>query len=71
MSDDLDAVARAASAAHDRFGDHVTAARSQPYYLDITHPEANKGAVALGVWASRGSAGSGRTPGTGPGSCAA
>jgi Cof subfamily protein (haloacid dehalogenase superfamily) len=46
VSDDLDAVARAASAAHDRFGDHVTAARSQPYYLDVTHPEANKGAVA-------------------------
>ena len=46
VSDDLDAVARAASATHDRFGDHVTAARSQPYYLDVTHPEANKGAVA-------------------------
>ena len=46
VSDDLDAVARASSAAHDRFGDHVTAARSQPYYLDVTHPEANKGAVA-------------------------
>ena len=46
VSDDLDAVARAASAAHDRFGDHVAAARSQPYYLDVTHPEANKGAVA-------------------------
>jgi Cof subfamily protein (haloacid dehalogenase superfamily) len=46
VSDDLDAVARAASAAHDRFGDHVTAARSQPYYLDVTHPDANKGAVA-------------------------
>jgi Cof subfamily protein (haloacid dehalogenase superfamily) len=46
VSDDLDAVARAASAAHDRFGDDVTAARSQPYYLDVTHPEANKGAVA-------------------------
>ena len=46
VSDDLDAVARAATAAHDRFGDHVTAARSQPYYLDITHPDANKGAVA-------------------------
>lgn len=44
--DDLDAVARATSAAHDRFGDHVTAARSQPYYLDVTHPDANKGAVA-------------------------
>jgi Cof subfamily protein (haloacid dehalogenase superfamily) len=46
VSDDLDAVARAAAAAHDRFGDHVSAARSQPYYLDVTHPEANKGAVA-------------------------
>jgi Cof subfamily protein (haloacid dehalogenase superfamily) len=46
VSDDLDAVARAGSAAHDRFDDDVTAARSQPYYLDVTHPEANKGAVA-------------------------
>ncbi len=46
VSDDLDAVARAATAAHDQFGDHVTAARSQPYYLDVTHPDANKGAVA-------------------------
>ena len=46
VSDDLDAVARASAAAHDRFGDHVTAARSQPYYLDVTHPDANKGAVA-------------------------
>ena len=46
VSDDLDAVARASDAAHDKFGDHVTAARSQPYYLDVTHPQANKGAVA-------------------------
>jgi Cof subfamily protein (haloacid dehalogenase superfamily) len=46
VSDDLDAVARASTAAHDRFGDHVSAARSQPYYLDVTHPDANKGAVA-------------------------
>jgi Cof subfamily protein (haloacid dehalogenase superfamily) len=46
VSDDLDAVARASTAAHDRFGDHVAAARSQPYYLDVTHPDANKGAVA-------------------------
>jgi Cof subfamily protein (haloacid dehalogenase superfamily) len=45
VSDDLDAVARATTAAHDRFGDHVAAARSQPYYLDVTHPDANKGAV--------------------------
>jgi Cof subfamily protein (haloacid dehalogenase superfamily) len=46
VSDDHDAVARASAAAHDRFGDHVTAAASQPYYLDVTHPEANKGWVA-------------------------
>jgi Cof subfamily protein (haloacid dehalogenase superfamily) len=29
----------------DRFGDHVSVARSQPHYLDVTHPDANKGAV--------------------------
>jgi Cof subfamily protein (haloacid dehalogenase superfamily) len=46
VSDDHDAVAKAADAAHDKFGDHVTAAASQPYYLDVTHPLANKGAVA-------------------------
>jgi Cof subfamily protein (haloacid dehalogenase superfamily) len=46
VSDDHDAVSKASSAAHDRFGDHVTAATSQPYYLDVTHPDANKGAVA-------------------------
>lgn len=45
VSDDLDAVAAASTAAHDKFGDHVTASRSQPYY-DVTHPDANKGAVA-------------------------
>jgi Cof subfamily protein (haloacid dehalogenase superfamily) len=45
VSDDHDAVARASTAAHDRFGDHVAAAPSQPYYLDVTHPDANKGAV--------------------------
>jgi Cof subfamily protein (haloacid dehalogenase superfamily) len=45
VSDDHDAVARAASAAAERFGDHVSAARSQPYYVDVTHPRANKGSV--------------------------
>ena len=45
VSDDHDAVARAAADAHDRFGDHVSAARSQPYYVDVTHPSANKGSV--------------------------
>ena len=46
VSDDNDAVERATRAVHDKFGDHVTAAASQPYYLDVTHPQANKGAVA-------------------------
>ncbi|MEV8511536.1 Cof-type HAD-IIB family hydrolase [Dactylosporangium sp. NPDC051484] len=45
VSDDHDTVAAAASAAHQRFAEHVSAARSQPYYLDITHPQANKGTV--------------------------
>jgi Cof subfamily protein (haloacid dehalogenase superfamily) len=45
ISDDLDRVARAEADARERFGDRVSAARSQPYYLDVTHPEANKGAV--------------------------
>jgi hydroxymethylpyrimidine pyrophosphatase-like HAD family hydrolase len=38
-------MARATEAARDQFCDHVTAAQSQPYYLDVTHPEANKGGV--------------------------
>jgi Cof subfamily protein (haloacid dehalogenase superfamily) len=46
VSDDTDAVTKAAEAVHDKFGDHVTAAASQPYYLDVTHPKANKGEVA-------------------------
>ncbi len=29
----------------DRYGDHVSAARSQAHFLDITHPDANKGEV--------------------------
>jgi len=45
VSDDHDAVERASLAAADRFGDTVSASRSQPYYLDVTHPEANKGCV--------------------------
>jgi len=46
VSDDHDAVSSASTAVRDRFGDHVSAAPSQPYYLDVTHPDANKGAVA-------------------------
>jgi hypothetical protein len=46
VSDDHGAVDAAAAAAVKKFGHHVTAAASQPYYLDVTHPQANKGAVA-------------------------
>ena len=45
VSDDPGAMGRATQAAREEFGDHVTAAQSQPYYLDVTHPEANKGSV--------------------------
>ena len=45
VSDDYDAVAAAQLAADDRLGEDVSASRSQPYYLDVTHPQANKGAV--------------------------
>jgi Cof subfamily protein (haloacid dehalogenase superfamily) len=45
ISDDHDLVAAATERAREQFGDHVSAAQSQPYYLDITHPRANKGEV--------------------------
>lgn len=45
VSDDHDAVEHASRSAREHFGDHVSASRSQPYYLDVTHPDANKGAV--------------------------
>ena len=45
VSDDAEAMARATTAAREQFGDRVSAAQSQPYYLDVTHPDANKGGV--------------------------
>ena len=45
VSDDRAAMDRATDAAREHFGDTVTAAQSQPYYLDVTHPDANKGSV--------------------------
>ncbi len=45
VSDDLEAVARCEAAAQEQCGTRVSAARSQPYYLDVTHPMANKGTV--------------------------
>jgi hypothetical protein len=46
VSDDYDAVQKGVDAVRERLGDHVSAARSQPYYCDVTNPNANKGAVA-------------------------
>lgn len=45
VSDDLDRVQRCEADAQAAFGPRATASRSQPYYLDITSKEANKGAV--------------------------
>jgi Cof subfamily protein (haloacid dehalogenase superfamily) len=45
VSDDFEAVATAAETTRNELGDDVAASRSQPYYLDVTHPDANKGAV--------------------------
>ena len=41
----VDLVAEAEKEAQKKLGDNASAARSQPYYLDVTHPQANKGAV--------------------------
>jgi Cof subfamily protein (haloacid dehalogenase superfamily) len=46
VGDDFDLVAEAEAAAQKALGPNASAARSQPYYLDITHPDANKGFVA-------------------------
>ena len=45
VSDDLKAVAACEAALQSELHDKASAARSQPYYLDVTHPEANKGGV--------------------------
>jgi Cof subfamily protein (haloacid dehalogenase superfamily) len=46
VSDDYARVARCEAAVHEQFGTRVSASRSQPYYVDVTNPAANKGVVA-------------------------
>jgi Cof subfamily protein (haloacid dehalogenase superfamily) len=46
VSDDLRLVQRCEADAQASIGERATAARSQPYYLDVTHHDANKGFVA-------------------------
>jgi Cof subfamily protein (haloacid dehalogenase superfamily) len=45
VSDDLDRVQQCEADAKATFGQRATANRSQPYYLDVTNKDANKGAV--------------------------
>ena len=45
VSDDLDLVERCEKDVQKALGTGASAARSQPYYLDVTHPDANKGTV--------------------------
>jgi Cof subfamily protein (haloacid dehalogenase superfamily) len=49
VSDDLDRVAKCEKDVQEAGGTHISAARSQPYYLDVTHPQANKGEVVLSM----------------------
>jgi Cof subfamily protein (haloacid dehalogenase superfamily) len=45
VSDDHELVARCERNTQAALGAEASAARSQPYYLDVTHPDANKGTV--------------------------
>ena len=45
VSEDYPRVEACEAAVQKHFGTQVSAARSQPYYLDVTHPSANKGVV--------------------------
>ena len=45
VSDDRPTIEAAEEELRERFGADVSVARSQAYYLDVTHPDANKGHV--------------------------
>jgi Cof subfamily protein (haloacid dehalogenase superfamily) len=49
VSDDFDRVAACEQSAQSALGARASAARSQLYFLDVTHPLANKGAVAAAL----------------------
>jgi len=49
VSDDYERVAKCEKDVQQAGGEHISAARSQPYYLDVTHPQANKGGVVLAM----------------------
>ena len=62
ISDDLERVAACEKRAQQESGDQASAARSQPYYLDVTHPAREQGncgrQLCLSFWTFR----SGRSP---------
>ncbi|MGC1418871.1 MAG: Cof-type HAD-IIB family hydrolase [Acidimicrobiales bacterium] len=45
VSDDTDACAAANAAMQEKFASQVLSTQSQPYFVDVTHPEASKGHV--------------------------
>jgi hydroxymethylpyrimidine pyrophosphatase-like HAD family hydrolase len=47
VGDDLEAVANCEKKVREELSDHVSAARSQPYYLDVTHRSPTKGAWSI------------------------
>jgi Cof subfamily protein (haloacid dehalogenase superfamily) len=49
VSDDFATVEKCEADLQRDLGRKASVARSQPYYLDVTHPEANKGAVVLAL----------------------
>jgi Cof subfamily protein (haloacid dehalogenase superfamily) len=49
VSDDYAAVAACEADVQQECGNRASAARSQPYYLDVTHPGANKGHVVTAL----------------------
>ncbi len=49
ISDDRGLVEACEADARKALGDTASAARSQPYYLDVTHPQANKGDVVTAL----------------------
>jgi hydroxymethylpyrimidine pyrophosphatase-like HAD family hydrolase len=49
VSDDASAMNRCIEDLRRTLGQQVSAGLSQPYYLDVTHPDANKGEVVLNL----------------------
>jgi Cof subfamily protein (haloacid dehalogenase superfamily) len=47
VSQNYEVVAVCEKDVQERFGSSVSAARSQPFYLDVTHPNANKGEIVV------------------------